>query len=256
MVSPLQHFSHPPPARLKVGFLHCRLFAQLTGLAVAEKVDRTDRGEILVGDWWLSSAGSLTHVHPLYLSLCPSRCPSAAPRSPPLAPWPPDVHPQCAPVHPLRPLKEPRGQSSSSEGENASLLGPVCSRLPLCLGVIKQPSSAPRYTNPPPHPHPHPLPSLHPQGDTPPGRVSSLFHCTPSLAEDLLPVYSLFKIPSFVPSLFLLLHYHACALLFLITLTHFLVPRPLLSLLFLPIFMSARLFLPISSFPLSFKKNL
>ncbi|KAJ4937792.1 hypothetical protein JOQ06_002422, partial [Pogonophryne albipinna] len=31
-------------------------------------------------------------------------------------PLAPDVLPQCAPVHPLRPLKEPRGQSSSSEG--------------------------------------------------------------------------------------------------------------------------------------------
>lgn len=45
----------------------------------------------------------------------------------------------------------------------------------------------------PPRP---PLLSVSPGRCTP--RVSSLFHCAPSLAEDLLPVYSLFNTPSFV----------------------------------------------------------
>lgn len=51
-------------------------------------------------------------------------------------------------------------------------------------------------------------PPQHPQGDAPPGRVSSFSE--PSLAEDLLPVYST---PSIVFS---------CAQFFLITLTRFL----------------------------------
>lgn len=75
-----------------------------------------------------------------------------------------------------------------------------------------------KINRPPPLPY-HPLLSLYPQGDAPPGRVSSLFHCTPSLAKDLLPVYSLFNTTPFVSSFFLV--YPACALLFLITLTHF-----------------------------------
>lgn len=98
--------------------------------------------------------------------------------------------------------------------------------------------------NRPPAPLPyHPLLSLYPQGEAPPGRGSSLFHCTPSLAKDLLPVYSLFNTPPFVSSFFLV--YPACALLFLITLTHFLVLHPPLLLFFLT-FISACLFTPIS----------
>lgn len=62
-----------------------------------------------------------------------------------------------------------------------------------------------------------------------PHAVSPLFHCTPSLAKDLLPVYSLFTTLSFVFSFF----FYPCALLFLITLTHFKVLHPPRSLLFL-----------------------
>lgn len=106
----------------------------------------------------------------------------------------PDVHPQCTPVHPLCPLKELEGQSSSLEGENASLLWPVCSRLPLCwVSSSNQVQLQDKPTTPsalciPREMHPH--------------AVSPLFHCTPSLAEDLLPVYSLFTTLSFVFSFF------------------------------------------------------
>lgn len=47
-------------------------------------------------------------------------------------PVPPDVHPQCAPVHPQHLLKEPPGQTGSGgEGGSAALPQPVCSSLPL-----------------------------------------------------------------------------------------------------------------------------
>lgn len=188
--------------RLNVGSPtpHHRLFVELTGLVLSEKVEISD-GEILVGYWWLSSAGLLTHVHPLYLSLCPARCPSVTPGHHllPSGPWRPP--PVCC-VHCLRPLKETWG--SKEQQWRWKCLYPLAS---LCkgafmLGVIKQPSSAPRSPLPPPPP---------PLLRASPGRCTLgqclLFYWNPSLAEDLLPVYSS---PSF-------LCHHAYALLFLIT---------------------------------------
>lgn len=76
----------------------------------------------------------------------------------------------------------------------------------------------------PPPPNPsfkHPLVPQYPQGDAPPGRVSSLFQCTPSLAEDLLPVYSLFKTTPFVSSSFLPSVSDASASYFQFSIHHF-----------------------------------
>lgn len=107
------------------------------------KVDRRDRGEILVGDWWLSSAGLLTRVYPFCHSLCPCRCPSVplGHHLWPSGPWcPPPVY-SCPPTVP----------SQRAWGSRQQLLRWKCISSLACLfkaaimlGVIKQPSSAPR----------------------------------------------------------------------------------------------------------------
>lgn len=77
-------------------------------------------------------------------------------------------------------------------------------------------------------PPPHPLCSVYPQGDAPPCSVSSF--TAPHLWQRTCSLFILFSLPShlYSPSFF-----YPCALLFLITLTHFKVLHPPHSLLFL-----------------------
>lgn len=139
----------------------------------------------------------MTHVHPLHLSLCPSSCPSVAPRSPPLAPPAPDVHPQCAPVHPPCPPQRASGVKAAAVKVKTHLVPSPFVQGCHYAGCDQATKFSSKINRPPPRSSPSIPRELHPQAG-----ASSRFHCTPSLAEDLLPVYSLFNTPSFVSSSF------------------------------------------------------
>lgn len=143
--------------------------------------------------------------------------PLCGPWSPPLALWPLTSTPSVLLSTHCVPSKSPGVKPVAVKVKMHLFPGPFVQDCHYA-GCDQATKFSSKINRPPPS---HPLHYVYPQGDAPPGRVSSLFHFTPSLAEDLLPVYSLFNTPSFVYSFFLVLRYHACALLFLIALTHF-----------------------------------
>ena len=229
MVSPISTLSHPRC------WFQGRSFVLLTGLAFAERWTESDRGQdsrgrLMVKFSWL--------VDPRPPSVSSSvSCPMplcGPPRPSPLVLWPLTSTPSVLLSTHCVPLKEPRGQSGSSEGENASLPWPVCSRLPLC-GVWSS-NQVQLQDKKNPHPHRYALcvpREMHPQ--------CLLSFTAAHLWHQTCSPFILFSMPpSFVSSFHLLLCHHAiCAVLFLITL-----PPPLFSQL---LFRHASLF-PFSSF--------
>lgn len=126
----------------------------------------------------------------LSFSLC-FHAPLGGPLSPPLVLWPLTSTPSVLLSTHCAPLKEPWWggvEAAAVKVKMHLILACVCSRLPLCWVGSSNQVQLQDKPNPPSL---SPL-SLYPQGPPhPSGRVSSLFHCTPSLPEDLLPVYSL-----------------------------------------------------------------